>query len=254
MKNFSSWNVLRVGPAKLAVFCLTSGLVVLLAVTVGGALEAPSRLAVQSGSHAIDDELIARSGVRNPVTAVLLNFRAFDTLLELAVLILAVLAVFAAAGGEPERPSSVDAWKHSRLLTATLGIVVPVSLIVAGDLLWMGADHPGGAFQAGAVLSGAAIMLVLADRLNNRFLPDWRFRLGVVAGVAVFLGVGVSVILAGQMLLQYPVEYAKRLILAVETAAMASVAVVFLVLFDAVARPLRFGNRQGTLPQMEEAQ
>ena len=38
---------------------------------------------------------LANSGVSNPVTAVLLNFRAYDTLLELAVLLTAVLGIFA---------------------------------------------------------------------------------------------------------------------------------------------------------------
>ena len=37
------------------------------------------------------DAAMAQSGVDHPVTAVLLNFRAWDTLLELAVLLLALL-------------------------------------------------------------------------------------------------------------------------------------------------------------------
>lgn len=38
---------------------------------------------------------LAESGVSNPVTAVLLNFRAYDTLLELAVLLAAALGILA---------------------------------------------------------------------------------------------------------------------------------------------------------------
>ena len=34
------------------------------------------------------------SGVRNPVTAVLLNFRGYDTLLEMGVLLVALLGVW----------------------------------------------------------------------------------------------------------------------------------------------------------------
>ena len=50
--------------------------------------------------RAISDNLVA-SGVSNPVTAVLLNFRAYDTLLELAVLLTAVLGIFALGQATP---------------------------------------------------------------------------------------------------------------------------------------------------------
>jgi len=36
---------------------------------------------------------LARGGVQNPVTATLLDFRSYDTLLEIAVLLLAVVAI-----------------------------------------------------------------------------------------------------------------------------------------------------------------
>ena len=203
-------------------------------------------MAAELQDIAVEEQLIERSGVGNPVTAVLLNFRAYDTLLELAVLVLAVLAVQATSAGIVRRRGG-SGWRHNRLLTATLAIVVPVSIVVAGDLLWMGADHPGGAFQAGAVLSGAGIMLILADRLNRRFFSDWRYRLAVVAGVAVFVIVGLGVMAVGEQFLQYPAGLAKTLILAIETAAMASVAVVFIILFDAVAGPVGLWNQSDPL-------
>ena len=117
-----------------------------------------------------------------------------------------------------------------------MAIVVPVSIVVAGDLLWMGADYPGGAFQAGAVLSGAGIMLIMAGHLGRASLNSWRYRLAAVAGTGVFVIVGLFVMANGNGFLQYPTGYAKTLILAIETAAMVSVAIVFVVLFDAVAR------------------
>ena len=50
------------------------------------------------------DEVIVhleQSGVSNPVTAVLLNYRAYDTLLELAVLLAAVLGIMAVGPARP---------------------------------------------------------------------------------------------------------------------------------------------------------
>jgi len=253
MTSLDSWKTLRIRPAKIAIGCLTLGLAALLACVVYEIPERPLPLATALQDIATEERLIEKSGVGNPVTAVLLNFRAYDTLLELGVLVLAVLAVQATSAGVVRKRVG-SGWKHNRLLTATLGIVVPVSIVVAGDLLWMGADHPGGAFQAGAVLSGAGIMLILTDRLNRPFFSDWRYRLAVVVGVAVFVIVGLGVMAVGEQLLQYPAGLAKTLILAIETAAMASVAVVFVVLFDAVAGPGGLWNQSNSLVLREDRQ
>ena len=79
------------------------------------------------------------SGVGNPVTAVLLNFRAYDTLLEVGVLMLAAAAVFALdrRPAEPAPPLSFS------MLPVLLRLLIPLMIVVAGYLLWRGADAPG---------------------------------------------------------------------------------------------------------------
>ena len=47
------------------------------------------------------EEKLDQSGAKNPVTAVLLNFRGYDTLLEVTVLLLAVLGARALAAAGP---------------------------------------------------------------------------------------------------------------------------------------------------------
>jgi multisubunit Na+/H+ antiporter MnhB subunit len=47
------------------------------------------------------------SGVDHPVTAVLLNFRSYDTLLEIAVLLLAVVVALALREAQPDRPEQM---------------------------------------------------------------------------------------------------------------------------------------------------
>ena len=54
---------------------------------------------VQGLQGAVADQL-EKSGVTNPVTAVLLNFRGYDTLLEMVVLLLALLGVWS-LGAQP---------------------------------------------------------------------------------------------------------------------------------------------------------
>ena len=100
---------------------------------------------------------LADSGVTNPVTAVLLNFRAYDTLLELAVLLAALLGIFALG---PARPGFKEG---GPVLDGLIRWLVPLLVVTGGYLLWVGAHAPGGAFQAGALLAAAAVLM-----------PPWR--------------------------------------------------------------------------------
>lgn len=99
---------------------------------------------------------LADSGVKHPLTAVLLNYRGYDTLLEIAVLWLAGLAALALA---PERAAAPR--PAHPVLVGLLRILAPALAMTAGYLLWAGGFRPGGAFQAGSILGAG---LVLADR------------------------------------------------------------------------------------------
>ena len=92
---------------------------------------------------------LPESGVTNPVTAVLLNYRGYDTPLEVGVLLLAIAGAWCCAAEMARRrsagPPAADV-AAARLL--------PVLVLSAGYLLWIGVFAPGGAFQGGALLGG----------------------------------------------------------------------------------------------------
>ncbi len=176
-------------------------------------------------SEAVANNL-ALSGVSNPVTAVLLNFRAYDTLLEMGVLLLALLAVWS-LGRAPDAPAPAA----GGVLALLARLLTPLLLLVAGYLLWVGSRAPGGAFQAGSVLGAAGVLLVLAGwRLGRRFaqLP---LRITLVVGLALFMAVGLSVMLAGGSFLAYPPASAGGLILLIEAAATLSIGMILAALF-----------------------
>lgn len=164
--------------------------------------------------------LAPQTGAAHPVTAVLLGFRAYDTLLEVAVLLLAVLAATAAAGGAAEE---AERTAPEPVLTAMVGFVVPLMLLVAGYLLWAGAKEPGGAFQAGAVLAAAGVLLRLAGKLPPPDPEAPGVRIGLAAGLAVFLGAFVA-------------DFLPALILAVEAVLAVSIGLALLCLFAAARR------------------
>lgn len=171
------------------------------------------------------------SGVAHPVTAVLLNFRGYDTLLEIAVLLLALLAILALpqatpGGGRGAAPANPMLQSVARLLT-------PLMLLVAGYVLWAGAHRPGGAFQAGAVLAGAGVLLHLAGLLPPWASPGRALRVGLAFGLLVFIAVAAAVMLQGT-LLQYPPAWAGALILLVEACLTVSLALVLAGLYLAL--------------------
>jgi multisubunit Na+/H+ antiporter MnhB subunit len=172
-------------------------------------------------------ERIGESGVDHPVTAVLLNFRGYDTLLELVVLLLALVGAWSVG-----RARGCAGNAPGPLLRQLPRLLAPLMVLVAGYLLWVGAHAPGGAFQAGSLLGGVGILLCL----SGRTLPVWAqglpIRLLAVLGVAVFALLGVAAaLLPGGAPLDWPPAQAKTLILSIELAAMVSIGVILAALF-----------------------
>lgn len=170
---------------------------------------------------------LERSGVEHPVTAVLLNFRGYDTLLEVGVLFVAALGVWSLgfiAPGPADTPSSP-------LLSALIRMLAPILVLTSGYLLRRGAYAPGGAFQAGALLGAAGVLILLSDVPVSSAWFSWPLKTALTAGFGVFLGVALYPVLLGGVLLQYPVNRAGPLILLVEVTAAFSIAATLCVLF-----------------------
>lgn len=166
------------------------------------------------------------SGVSHPVTAVLINFRGYDTLLEMAVLLLVLIGVRSLAPVS-HRPLPAPGAVLDRLTR----LYTPLMLLVAGYLLWRGADAPGGAFQAGAVLGAAGVLLLLAGWRLPRSLRGWPLRLAIILGLAVFSTVAAILTWHSGELLHYPTDHAGALILLIESAAALSIGITLAALF-----------------------
>lgn len=166
------------------------------------------------------------SGVSNPVTAVLLNFRGYDTLLELAVLLVALLGVWSLGAAAAHRRVNPEP-----VLSSLVGWLVPIMMLMAGYLLWVGAAAPGGAFQAGSVLAAAGILLLLSSKCPPVRLLGWPLRLVLVLGLGAFVAVGVTLLSANGAFLQYPNSLAGGLILFIEAAATLSIGITLTAMF-----------------------
>ena len=158
------------------------------------------------------------SGVSNPVTAVLLNFRAYDTLLELAVVLTAVLTVLTL--NEKRAGYTVS----SPLLQGMTRWLVPLLVVTSGYLLWVGAHAPGGAFQAGAMLAAAMILLQLAYPSRRQEFNNYLLKILLVIGIFTFVLVGLWMMSLNDDFLAFTPALAGTLILIIETAATLSIA------------------------------
>jgi multisubunit Na+/H+ antiporter MnhB subunit len=179
-------------------------------------------LAPQAAAHM--DEL----GLGNPVTVVLLAYRALDTLLEKVVLVLALIGVWALTpdpywGGAP---ASLRAEQPSSALTFLAQILPPVGVVVGIYLIWNGADNPGGTFQGGTVLAAMWLLVMMADLRDPPEIRLRTLRLLVVFGPVIFLIAGLAGFWIADGFLSYPPGFAKPIIVVVEAALALSIAVI----------------------------
>ncbi|MFT6915303.1 MAG: multisubunit Na+/H+ antiporter MnhB subunit [Motiliproteus sp.] len=222
----SKQKKVRIGiPCKRAVGWLAAALIAGVATAMIWALEDGR---IQPAAFNLSDQVfghLQQSGVSNPVTAVLLNFRAYDTLLELAVLLSVALGIMAL--GRPPLPVAAP----GPVLVFLVGILVPLLVLTAGYLLWVGAHAPGGAFQGGAVLAAAGVLLALSGH-RDAWLPGPRALPALLgAGLFLFIGAGVAMTLSGAVFLQYPEGWAGAIILIIETMALLSIALTLVLAY-----------------------
>ena len=153
--------------------------------------------------------------------------RAMDTLLEKVVLLLALIGVWSLApnrfwGGRPRPLRQTD---PNDALALFARLLPPVGIIVGIYILWEGADHPGGAFQGGAILAAMWLVVMMAGIADAPAVGSRRLRLTLIAGPAVFFAVGFGGLFLGDAFLAYPEAFAKPVILIIEFAMTLTVAV-----------------------------
>lgn len=172
-----------------------------------------------------------RAGAENPVTAVLLNFRGYDTLLESIVLLVVLIGVWSLAedrhwGGAPGLA------QHARAdgVLATFGRALPpIGLLIGVYVVWVGTSEPGGAFQGGTILAAVWLLAAMAGLTDAPSVAQRRVRLIAIAGPALFLAIGAAGALAGEFLV-LPETYAKRLIQLIEAGLTLSIAATLALL------------------------
>ncbi|MBW1791878.1 MAG: hypothetical protein JRJ14_06380 [Deltaproteobacteria bacterium] len=177
------------------------------------------------------------SGVESPVTAVLLNFRGYDTLLEVMVLLMAVVGVWSLTRAPfPKKPI-----EPGPIQLAVVRLLAPLMVLFSFYLVWQGSHLAGGAFQGGAVLGGACVLMLVSELPWLKNISSRLLRIGLLSGPLVFLGVAILCIVLQGTLLDYPQEWVGTLLLLIETACAVSIGLTLACLF-AGGRPKDDGS------------
>lgn len=188
-------------------------------------------------------DALAGAGVGNPVTAVLLNLRAWDTLLESIVLLAALIGVWMLARDSAwGQPLGVRHHTAPGGVMAGLGRVLPPAGLLFGVwLVWAGAEQTGGAFQGGTVLAAVALVSLMSGVFASPRVAHQGWRVALVVGPGVFLlaGLGGAALTGGFLTL--PQALAKPAILAIEAALTVSIAVTLALLVIGPPQPERTG-------------
>ena len=182
--------------------------------------ESPPTLAASAAAN------MASTGLRNPVTAVLMAYRAIDTLLEVVVLLVALLGVWSLAsdqtwGGFPGLRYQPD---PDSPLTFIAQLLVPVGILLGIHIFWIGSVAPGGEFQGATIIAAMWILTMLAGLADAPAVSHRGLRLLLVAGPAVFVAIGFLGFATTGVFLGYPPDYAKLLILTIEVPLTLSIA------------------------------
>ena len=175
---------------------------------------------------------IAATGLGNPVTAVLMAYRAIDTLLETVVLLLALVGVWSLApdrvwGGFPGPRHHAD---PDGVLTFIAQLLVPLGILVGIHIFWVGSVAPGGEFQGATILAAMWILAMMAGLVDAPPVSRRWLRLLLIAGPAVFFAIGLAGFAMAGAFLAYPVEYAKLLIVTIEIPVTLSIAATLALL------------------------
>lgn len=164
---------------------------------------------------------LIQSGVSHDVTAVLLNFRALDTLLEIGVIFLALLAISALKPYFYYKLLSFE----SKVTDTFVAFLFPIIALSAFYILYIGSYKSGGAFGASALLAGGIIVLRLVKPKYFENFKESYLRMVYTSGLLFFASVGIATLFFGSFL-HYRNDIATLFIISIETVLTANLAFI----------------------------
>jgi len=144
------------------------------------------------------------TNVPNLVTAVLADYRGYDTMFETVVVLIAGIAVMAVLRVmKRDRSAAPPSPPHHPRDRKDIIIGTLFALYVIAH----GHHSPGGGFQGGVILGASFILRAIATNLRSGLerLPEKRYLKLAFVGILIYAGFGVGCMILGKNFLDYAV-------------------------------------------------
>ncbi len=140
--------------------------------------------------------------VANVITAIVVNYRGFDTLGEVSVLFLAATglgSILYRRRKEGEHDEAISQ-PSSQLLQAGSKLIYPAILVLGAYVFIHGHLTPGGGFQGGAIIATGLLLMMMSykDFKMNHTVLTW---IESVAGIT-FVSIGIGGLIIGKTFLE----------------------------------------------------
>jgi len=140
--------------------------------------------------------------VANVITAIVVNYRGFDTLGEVSVLFLAAMGLGSILYHRPKKGEVEEAIlkPSSQLIQAGSKLIFPAILVLGAYVFIHGHLTPGGGFQGGAIIATGFLLMMMAykDYKVSHNILTW---VESLAGVT-FAGIGIWGLIVSQSFLE----------------------------------------------------
>lgn len=149
--------------------------------------------------------------VPNMVTAVLADYRGYDTMFETVVIFTAGIAIIGILrvygySRQPERlEPNLTQKRPDLIIDTTCRLLIPIIQLFALYVVAHGHHSPGGGFQGGVIFGASFILLALARDLQaaQQWVPETRVLTLAGVGIFIYAGFGVAALLLGENFLDY---------------------------------------------------
>lgn len=197
-------------------------------------------------------ETFPETSVPNMVTAVLADYRGYDTMFETVVIFTAGIAIIAILRRYGPKNKVMPEQKFYKkepdlIVETTCRLMIPIIQLFALYVVAHGHHSPGGGFQGGVIFGASFILLALARDLQaaQKWVPENRILNLAGIGIFIYAGFGFLCLLLGSNFLDYsilhkvmgvtPIEARSHSMLGVEIGVAFTVAAIMFSIYSNLA-------------------
>ena len=157
-------------------------------------------------------ETFHETAVPNMVTAVLADYRGYDTMFETVVIFtagIAIISILRRFTNDDADSGSEQAYEKrpDLIVDTTCRLMIPIIQLFALYVIAHGHHSPGGGFQGGVIFGASFILIALSRDLQaaHKWVPEQRVLNLAGIGILIYAGFGLASMFLGQNFLDYTI-------------------------------------------------